>query len=519
MRNHFLLAAVNAKYIHTCLGAYDLAAFASAHGQELEIEEFTINEKEEEILGRIAEKAPDGIFFSCYIWNISLIERMLPKIHERLPKASIYLGGPEVSFDPEERLEKFPFLSGVIAGEGEAVMTKLLAGWPAREAMGRILRADALLPLDMVPFPYEEAFLREAGKRGKILYYETSRGCPFSCSYCLSSRKEPVRLRSMDLVLRELRLFLDAKVPQVKFTDRTFNCSHEHAYSIWEFIHENDNGTTNFHFEIGADLLRKEDLELLSKMRRGLIQFEIGVQSTNAETLASVSRTVDMEHLRQAVLKIHEAGRIHQHLDLIAGLPYEDYASFGRSFNDVWEMKPDQLQLGFLKVLKGTEMERLSGKFGIVYDSAAPYEVIRTPWLSEAERERLERIARITDIYHNSAQYTQTLPYLLSRAENPFAFFEALALCYEKNGCPSVTDSRITRYEILRDFALGPMFPGTGSGEPVRREELIERLSVDLYLREKLKHRPDWVQDLSGRYEFDYGRRDVFTNNAEVRKK
>lgn len=509
----FLLVAVNAKYIHTCLAVYDLAAFAEAHGQEAETVEYTINETEEEILDGILSRKPDGIFFACYIWNISRIESLLPRLHEALPSAAVYLGGPEVSYDAEERLRKFPYLGGIAVGEGEAVLTELLAYWPSRAAMGRILKARTLLPLDEIPFPYTEEMLRTAGSRGKILYYETSRGCPFSCSYCLSSIREPVRLRSMPLVKTELQKFLDACVPQVKFVDRTFNCSHEHAREIWEYLLEHDNGITNFHFEIGADLLRDADLELLRKMRPGYVQLEIGVQSVNERTIAAVSRTMDLDRLKHAVTEIRRGRNIHQHLDLIAGLPFEDYGSFRKSFDEVFALQPDQLQLGFLKVLKGTEMAKAAAAYGIISDREAPYEVIRTPWISEEELGRLARMARMVDIYYNTAQFTRSLPYLVGCAEDAFSFFEALAGYYAEHGYPTAGDSRVRRYEILRDFALS----GKLRTAP-ETEELTERLSVDLYLREKLKHRPEWVHDLSGRYAFDYSRRDPLTYNAEVKE-
>ena len=506
MREHFLLLAVNAKYIHTSLAVYDLAAFARERGQDIETAEYTINEDEGKILEGVLEKAPDGIFFACYLWNISLIGHLLPRIHAALPECALYLGGPEVSYRPEKLLAEFPYLSGIIAGEGEASLTELLAFWPSRGSMGRVIRAQMLLPLDEIPFPYDRGFLESAGENGKILYYETSRGCPFSCSYCLSSRREGVRLRSLPLVRHELQAFMDAGVPLVKFVDRTFNISHEHALGIWEYLAEHDNGITGFHFEIGADLLTETELSVLRKMRPGRIQFEIGVQTTNEETIRAVSRSMDLAALKAAVADLHQARRIPIHLDLIAGLPYEGYASFGKSFDDVYAMQPDQLQLGFLKVLSGTEMEKDAAAYGIHFQEEAPYTVTETPWLSAGELARLHRIARLVDVYHNSHQFTESLPYLIGKKGSAFAFFEALADYYETHGCPYVTPSRLLRYEILRDFSQDG-------------GELTERLSVDLYLRERLRHRPEWVHDLDGRMTFDYGHRDPMTGNAEVRMK
>ena len=347
------------------------------------------------------------------------------------------------------------------------------------------MNPPAPLPdLDALPFPYSDL----ADFENRIIYYESSRGCPFSCSYCLSSIEKSVRFRKPKTVCRELQFFLDRRVPQVKFVDRTFNCRKSHAMAIWTYILEHDNGITNFHFEIEAELLCEEELELLSRMRPGLVQLEIGVQSANPKTLAAVRRRTDLDRLQETVLRIRRGRNIHQHLDLIAGLPFEDYESFGRSFDRVFAMEPEQLQLGFLKVLKGAAMYGDAARYGIVYKSQPPYEVLSTPWLSFSDLLRLKAIEEMVEIYYNSHQFGRTLERLVPAFPSPFAFFEELARYYEgrQEGQKS---SRARKYELLLDFAA-ERFPK----EEARYREL---LTIDYYLRERAKARPSFAPDQS----------------------
>ena len=347
------------------------------------------------------------------------------------------------------------------------------------------MNPPAPLPdLDALPFPYSDL----ADFENRIIYYESSRGCPFSCSYCLSSIEKSVRFRKPKTVCGELQFFLDRRVPQVKFVDRTFNCRKSHAMAIWTYILEHDNGITNFHFEIEAELLCEEELELLSRMRPGLVQLEIGVQSANPKTLAAVRRRTDLDRLRETVLRIRRGRNIHQHLDLIAGLPFEDYESFGRSFDRVFAMEPEQLQLGFLKVLKGAAMYGDAARYGIVYKSQPPYEVLSTPWLSFSDLLRLKAIEEMVEIYYNSHQFGRTLERLVPAFPSPFAFFEELARYYEgrQEGQKS---SRARKYELLLDFAA-ERFPK----EEARYREL---LTIDYYLRERAKARPSFAPDQS----------------------
>ena len=323
----------------------------------------------------------------------------------------------------------------------------------------------------------------------RIIYYETSRGCPFQCIYCLSSVDKRVRLRSMDKVKQELQFFLDHKVPQVKFVDRTFNCNYEHAMEIWRYIKDHDNGVTNFHFEVAADIMTQEQLEVLSDMRPGLTQLEIGIQTTNDKTLHAINRYVNTAHIAQVVASLREKENIHIHLDLIAGLPFEDYESFGHSFDEVYDMEPEQLQLGFLKVLKGSPMFYLAEKYGVVYQSKPPYEVLYTNWLSYGDVLKLKQIEEMVEIYYNSNQYRATLRLLRKNFVGPFAMFEALAEYYEREGYFKNTPARSYRYQLLLDFAC--------EADEEKEELYRELLTYDYYLRENAKSRPSFARDLS----------------------
>ena len=341
-----------------------------------------------------------------------------------------------------------------------------------------------LMDMDTIPFVYEDFHLFEH----KILYYETSRGCPFCCSYCLSSVDKTVRFRSLPIVKKELDAFLEAKVPQVKFVDRTFNCNRQRAIDIWSYLVEHDNGITNFHFEISSDLLGEEELELFAKMRPGLIQLEIGVQSTNGETVDAIHRHMDLDKLFHYVDRVHELGNIHQHLDLIAGLPYENYERFGVSFDDLYAHKPDQLQLGFLKVLKGTMMEEEVKKYSILYRNQPPYEVLGTKWLSYDEIILLKGVEELVELYYNSGQYTLTLKYAVPFFESPFRFYEMFSAWYRGKGYHKLNHNRLEKYNILREFLREHI-------DENEWDTLDEIMLYDMYLRENVKGRPAWAKD------------------------
>lgn len=493
----FLLTAVNAKYIHSNPAIYSLRASAGRDLQShIGLAEYTINQRMQDILADIYGKNPDCIGFSCYIWNWDIVRELLAELPKILPGADIWLGGPEVSFDASEVLAQFPQVKGIMVGEGEDTFRELMQ-WYAEgnrrpegleQIRGLCLHTGytaAREPADMntLPFLYDASDSFEH----KIIYYESSRGCPYRCSYCLSSVDKRVRLRDTEIVKRELQFFLDRRVKQVKFVDRTFNCDHRHAMEIWRYLREHDNSVTNFHFEISADILREEEIELLNSLRPGLVQLEIGVQSTNPETLRAVNRTMDVERLERVVEKLHRGHNIHQHLDLIAGLPYEDYDSFVNSFNRVYAMRPEQLQLGFLKVLKGSPMAERAEEYGIVYLDRPPYEVLRTGWLSYGEVLRLKRVEEMVELYYNSGQFTHTLPVLERLFAHPFAMYEALADYYLRNNYFAESPARAYRYQVLLEFAL----QRDGGRENLYRE----LLTYDMYLRENLKSRPAFAPD------------------------
>ena len=546
----FLLVALNSKYIHSNPALYSLRAYA---GDELrghvELAEYTINHAFTDVLADVYKRQPDVVGISCYIWNINYVWELVTELHKLLPTVPIWLGGPEVSYDAPKLLAEHPEVTGIMVGEGEETFRELLRYYVKRECVsaqnvdnrekakqnqwisgeeegrspvgdnveradiglseikGLCLSSGYTMPRDLtdmntLPFLYEDLSAFE----NRIIYYESSRGCPFRCSYCLSSIDKKVRLRDLDIVKRELQFFLDRKVKQVKFVDRTFNCNHAHAAAIWQYISEHDNGVTNFHFEISADILNEEELELLSRMRPGLVQLEIGVQSVNPETLAAIHRSMDVDKLERVVARINRGNNVHQHLDLIAGLPYEDYKSFGRSFDRVYAMKPEQLQLGFLKVLKGSEMLERAEEFGICYTDKPPYEVLFTKWISFEEVLRLKRIEEMVELYYNSNQFVHTLRFLLQAFDSPFQMYEALAEFYEEKGYFVNSPARSYRYQVLLAFAR--------EKDKEYEEVYRELLTYDLYLRENVKSRPDFAKDLQL---YKEAMRDFYRREEETR--
>ena len=526
-----LLAAINAKYIHSNLGIYSLKTYGEkmlkewglAEQAEISLAEYTINHQMEQILQDIYKRKPDVIGFSCYIWNISYVKVILADIKKVLPDVKIWAGGPEVSYHGEAFLKEEPAVDLVMMGEGEITfahfLKALLEGEDLKQVPGLMVRnADGtftdtgfrqVMDMSQIPFPY--AFMDMKELEHRIIYYESSRGCPFSCAYCLSSIDKKLRFRSLDLVLPELEWFLQAKVPQVKFVDRTFNCKKSHAMAIWQYIRVHDNGVTNFHFEIAADLLDKDELDLLSTMRPGLVQLEIGVQSTNEKTLEAIRRKTDIEEIREITETINSWHNIHQHLDLIAGLPWEDLESFKKSFNDVYEMEPEQLQLGFLKVLKGSYMEELIPDCDLLYSAAPPYEVLQTKWLSYGDVLELKDIEEMTEVHYNSRQFTCTLKELEKEFDTPYEMFSFMAGYYNKNHLFGISHSRIARYEILwkiiqerleKNGKCETQGKPENGGVSEKLEQYRDLLMTDLYLRENVKSRPTFARDLSDSKDF-----------------
>lgn len=565
-----LLAAVNAKYIHANLAVLYLREMTGDLPVETLIGEYTINMRKEDILEDIYRKQPDVICFSCYIWNRNMVSGLIRDIRRILPEVPVWAGGPDVTYEAESFLKQFPECTGVMVGEGERSFHGLIAaclrgekdlsgipGLVFRDETGRIHRNAPAVPvaMDDLPFVYcpelnyggvpqdaekaqvaektqdaektqntentqntqgtaESDDLRNTLQRNgdwafenRIIYYETSRGCPFSCSYCLSSVSDRTRFRSLSKVLPELQFFLDRKVPQVKFVDRTFNCNHAHAMAIWKYIADHDNGITNFHFEIGADLLREDEMDVLAGLRPGAVQLEIGVQSVNPDTIRAIDRVMDLGILHRNVDRIHRAGNIHCHLDLIAGLPYEDLASFRHSFDEIFRMKPDQLQLGFLKLLKGSALCRDADKYGIVCSPEAPYEVLRTNWLSYEDILELRGVEEMTEVYYNSFQFSTSVRLLADAKGSPYDFFRALSEFYRENHLTGRAFSRIQRIDILREFVK--------NWDPDKKERYDELFLLDLYLRENSRRRPEWAGEALSAEEKD-GVRAFFRREASL---
>lgn len=544
----FLLVGINSKYIHTNPAIQSLKAYAgSKYSENIELAEYTINNQRSEILADIYKRKPDAIGFSVYIWNVSMVQPLLSELAQILPDVPVFLGGPEVSYDAIDYLNQYPNITGVIVGEGEETFKELLsfyidkdmdktAAMDANESgssesiysavgyseekhlednvyslhniKGLQLRDERLqeraaIGIDALPFFYDKTLIDSYVN--KIIYYESSRGCPFRCSYCLSSIEKNIRLRDLEMVKEELQFFLDAKVPQVKFIDRTFNCNPSRAVEIWKYILENDNGITNFHFEVAADIMKDEEIDILQKMRPGLVQLEIGVQTTNEKTLNAINRKTDIEKIKTVVERLKKNNNVHLHLDLIAGLPYEDYESFKTSFNDVFNMKGHQLQLGFLKVLKGAPISTQVEEHGIKYTATPPYEVLETKYITFEEIMRLKNVERVLDTFYNSAQFTMTLPYIMKYFETPYNFFDELAQYYDEKGYFVMTPKRSRKYDILLEFAEYKV--------PSIFEELRELLTLDYYLREKPKSKPDFVVNVPPLGVIDYEQTDPITGN------
>ena len=514
---NILLTAINAKYIHSNLAVYSLRAYAAGkcerYKEEIEIAEYTINQPLDQILMDLYKRKPEVLCFSCYLWNIEYVEQLVAELGKIMPQTDIWLGGPEVSYHASHMLEQFPQVYGIMRGEGEETFLELaefyynnsgksleqcekvqrlkeIVGITFRDGEEIIETADrSVMDLSKVPFVYEDLDVF----KNKIIYYESSRGCPFSCSYCLSSIDKCLRFRDLELVKKELQFFIDHEIPQVKFVDRTFNCKHSHSMEIWSYIKEHDKGKTNFHFEVAADLLNEEELNLISTMRPGLIQLEIGVQSTNEQTIKEIHRTMKFSQVTEVVNRVHAAKNIHQHLDLIAGLPFEDYNSFHKSFCDVYALRPEQLQLGFLKVLKGSYMEEKTKDYELLYQNRPPYEVLSTKWLPYSDVIRLKGLEEMVEVYYNSRQFEHTMKLLEQVFGDAFVMFEEMSNYYEEHGYYGVNHNRVARYEILYAFIKEVALVQYET--LLTEEQFRQTLVMDLYLRENMKNRPAFAGD------------------------
>ena len=500
-----LLTAINAKYIHSNLAIYSLRACAGEYKSQIELAEFTINNQKDYILEEIYKRKPDILCFSVYIWNLDYVESVAREFKKICPDTPVWVGGPEVSYEVEDFLTSHPEIDGVMIGEGEETFREVcdyyagkrepdsIQGIAYRDNNGiRVTKSRAIMDMSRIPFCYDT--MEDFSNR--IIYYESSRGCPFSCSYCLSSVDKSLRFRDTELVKKELLFFINQKVPQIKFVDRTFNCNHAHAMEIWRFIKEHDNGVTNFHFEISADLINEEELKLISDMRPGLIQLEIGVQSTNEVTIKEIHRTMKLERLKEVVRAIQSGANVHEHLDLIAGLPFENYDSFAKSFDEIYELKPNQLQLGFLKVLKGSFMYEHAKEYGIIYHDRPPYEVLSTKWISFDDVLRIKKVEEMLEVYYNSGQFEITMKLMDVLYDSAFDFFQRLGDFYEEKGYLAMSHSRIRRCEILLEFMQAEL---QVKADETKQSDIVqmleEALIFDLYYRENCKSRPSWAVD------------------------
>ena len=458
-----ILTTLNSKFIHTSLSIRYLKSYCQ--NIPMEIMEFTINQNLDYIVGELYKKRPNIVGFSTYIWNREETFRICESLKIIDPNILIVLGGPEVSFDGDEILENFPFIDFIIYGEGEVSFKQFLEtilnderdfhninGLIYRNGEKVIVNPprELLQDLDSIPSPYKNL---EDDFENKIVYYESSRGCPFNCQFCLSSTIKGVRYFNIQRVKEDLEILINGNVGQVKFVDRTFNANKKFAMEIMEFIMEKDPKNMNFHFEVTAHLLDREMLDFIKKAKEGLFQFEIGVQSTNSKTLEAIGRTTDLDKLKQITKEIKSNKNIHQHLDLIAGLPYEDYNSFKNSFNEVYEIKPEKIQLGFLKLLKGSGLRKNSNKYGIKFLDKPPYEVLKTNWIRYAEILKLKGIEDLVEKYYNEGYFTHSLEYIIkNHYKSPFDFFEDFLIYWESKDYHTISHSRNRLYEILLSF-------------------------------------------------------------------
>jgi radical SAM superfamily enzyme YgiQ (UPF0313 family) len=454
-----LITAIDSKFIHSNLAVRYLKNFTKDLDYEGKIKELTINDREERILEEIIKEKPDIVAFSTYIWNVELISRVANLIKRVDSNIEILYGGPEVSFDSRTFLQN-NVGEYVIEGEGEKTYRDFilykLGEIKIEEVRGLHYKINdevysnekrPLMSMDEIVFPYEE----DEDLSNKIVYYEASRGCPFNCKYCLSSTSHGVRFLDVDRVLKDLMYFINKKVRLVKFVDRTFNCNSKFAMAIWDFLIKQDTNT-QFHFEISADILKDEEIKLLANAPKGRFRFEVGVQTTNDEVLRNINRFVNFSDIKEKVLELESLKNIDQHLDLIAGLPGEDYYSFKKSFNEVYEIRPEEIQLGFLKLLKGSSMREDADKYGMEYSPYPPYEILKTDKLSYEELLKLKKVEEMVDKYYNSLKFNHIIKYFEGKFDSPFDFYYSLGVFFENKGYFNRNIGNIEYYKVFLDF-------------------------------------------------------------------
>lgn len=478
---NILLVAINAKYIHSSLAVCNLYGYLNDDEKKhVHVKEFTVNQSEAFIVSELFRAMPSVLAFSCYIWNIDIVLSIAETFKKILPHVSIIIGGPEVSYE-NNVLKNIDI---IVRGEGEEPFRRIVQGLLKGEPLHSINLDTSPPPLKDIPFAYQNGF---ESLTNRIIYYETSRGCANRCGYCLSSITKGVRFLSWPRVKNDLDKFLAAGVKQVKFIDRTFNCAKKHAMAIWQYLIDHDNGVTNFHFEIAGERIDEDAFALLAQARNGLFQFEIGVQSTNPVTLESINRATDTGRLLTNAKRLKQLGSIHLHLDLIVGLPFENYESFAKSFNDVFLCYPHKLQVGFLKLLKGSQLRKDATVHGIKYKQAAPYQVLETNFITFAQIDKLHHVEHMVETFYNGTGFKTAIRYILSHFPTPFNFFETLATYWYDCGNHLVSHKKFTLYTFLYNFAQ-KFLPG-------EMRPICELLKFDMLLAENVRAFPAWVDE------------------------
>ena len=488
-----ILVGINSKYVHTNLAIRYLKKYIEENSNEkIKIYESSINNNIQKIIRDIVEYEPDNIFFSVYIWNVEMVFKITKELKKILPNKRIILGGPEVSYNPEEILEKNIEIDGILIGEGENVLLNFLTK-DIKDVKGVYYREDNKIKfngfeplienLDIIPFPYDDEELEDVHK---IVYYESSRGCPFNCSYCMSSIDKSVRYFSLERTKKDLKKFIDIGTRLVKFVDRTFNLNKDRYMEIWKFLLENYRENITFHFEINANIFDDEVLEFLKKVPRKLFQFEIGVQTTNPSTMKAINRNNSLDRLFHNVTCINK--NIHLHLDLIAGLPFEDYETFGKSFDYVYKTKCEMIQLGFLKMLKGTQMKDEGEKYSYKYLDFPPYEILSNEFISYKDICRLKDIEEVLDFYYNSQKFLKSVDFVVENFfESPFKFFESIGDFYKERGYLEVAHKEVAIFNNFVEYYEKMNFP--------KKEEFLEYLKFDYLFMGKPGFYPAWIEE------------------------
>ncbi len=506
--DNILVLGINSKYVHTNLAIRYIKKYVEYYSDiKINLLEKTINNSIGEIISDVYRLKIDYLIISTYIWNKEYVFKLIREMKKVAPNMKIVLGGPEVSYNSEECMKKYGEIDYIIKGEGEETTLEFFTNKDKKNIKGIYYREGKeigfsgermpICDLDKIPFPYEIEELRE---KSKILYYESSRGCPFACSYCMSSIDKKVRYFSMEKVKKDLMTFIDNGVNLVKFVDRTYNLKKERYMTLWKFLLDNYREGLTFHFEISADLFDKEAIEFLKKVPDGYFQFEIGVQTINPLTMELIKRKNHLEKLAYNVLSIKD--NIHLHLDLIVGLPEEDYETFKKSFDYVYNLKPEMIQMGFLKILEGTQISTEIEKYGYKYLSFPPYEVLENNFISYEEVLMLHDVETMLDYYYNSEKFFNTLEYIITNFyERPFDFFEDIALYYRRENYIGIGHKQLAIFDHLYNFYSYKKFPNL--------EVFKEVLKFDYFHMEKPKHSPKWLERNTDKDIYNYLVKDV----------